>query len=118
MGGEYVWKMEPEWIPDDESENVGRTALEVLASELGMPVEHLREAAIAMQEKKIREASSDLHAAFFAMCHDWNDGDFNLPPLARIHMEEMERKAIELGKLLFRKNAKSAVTAAHEGKTI
>jgi hypothetical protein len=54
----------------------------------------------------IREAANDLHAAFFTMRHDWKNGDFNLPPLARIHMEAMECKAIELGKLLFRQDAK------------
>ena len=78
------------------------SALEFLAQELDMPAEHIREAAIAMREKKIREAANDLHAAFFVMRHDWKDGDFDLPPLARIHMEAMECKAIELGKLLFR----------------
>ena len=58
----------------------------------------------AMREKKIREAANDLHAAFFVMLRDWKDGDFDLPPLARIHMESMEGKASELGKLLFRQN--------------
>ena len=81
------------------------SALEFLAQEMDMPAEHIREAAIAMREKKIREAANDLHAAFFGMRHDWKDGDFDLPPLARIHMEVMECKAIELGKLLFRPNA-------------
>ena len=81
------------------------SALEFLAQELDMPAEHIREAAIAMREKKIREAANDLHAAFFVMRHDWKDGDFDLPPLARIHMEAMECKAIELGKLLFRQNS-------------
>ena len=80
------------------------SALEFLAQELDMPAEHIREAATAMREKKIREAAKDLHAAFFVMRHDWKDGDFDLPPLARIHMEAMERKAIELGQLLFRQN--------------
>ena len=78
------------------------SALEFLAQELNMPAEHIREAAIAMREKKIREAAKDLHAAFFVMRHDWKDGDFDLPPLARIHMEAMESKAIELGRLLLR----------------
>jgi len=78
------------------------SALEFLAQELDMPAEHIREAARAMREKKITEAAKDLHAAFFVMRHDWKDGDFDLPPLARIHMEAMECKAIELGKLLFR----------------
>lgn len=56
-----------------------------------------------MPAEHIREAANDLHAAFFVMRHDWKDGDFDLPPLARIHMEAMECKAIELGKLLFRR---------------
>ena len=78
------------------------SALEFLAQELDMPAEHIREAARAMREKKITEAAKDLHAAFFVMRHDWKDGDFDLPPLARIHMDAMESKAIELGRLLFR----------------
>lgn len=91
------------------------SALEFLAQELDMPAEHIREAAIAMREKKIREAAQDLHAAFFVMRHDWKDGDFDLPPLARIHMEAIESKALDLGKLLFRRqNAKSAGTDASE----
>ena len=78
------------------------SALEFLAQELDMPAEQVRQAARAMREKKITEAAKDLHAAFFVMLHDWRDGDFDLPPLARIHMEAMESKAIELGRLLFR----------------
>ena len=67
-----------------------------------MPAEHIREAARGMMEKKITEAAKDLHAAFFVMRRDWKDGDFDLPQLAIIHMEAMESKAIELGRLLFR----------------
>ena len=92
------------------------SALDFLAQELEMPAEHIREAARAMREKKIREAANDLHAAFFVMRHDWKAGDFDLPPLARIHMEAMECKAIDLGKLLFRQNESSAGTDA-SGKT-
>ena len=51
-------------------------------------------------QNKITEAAKDLHAAFYAMRLDWKDGDFDLPPLARIHMEAMESKAIELGRLI------------------
>ena len=98
-------------MPNDTDNTAGSdcpaatcSALEFLAQELEMPAEHIREAAIAMREKKIREAANDLHSAFFVMRHDWKDGDFDLPPLARIHMEAMECKAIELGKLLFRQN--------------
>ena len=90
------------------------SALEFLAQELEMPAEHIREAAIAMREKKIREAANDLHAAFFVMRHDWKDGDFDLPPLARIHMEAMECKAIELGKLLFRQQDAGGIAAQPE----
>lgn len=104
------------------------SALEFLAQELDMPAEHIREAARAMRDERdndteaelaawellrdvrmemaaIAEASNQLHEAFFVMRHDWKDGDFDLPPLARIHMEAMECKAIELGKLLFQQNA-------------
>ena len=66
--------------------------------------EHTCDAARAMREKKITEAAKDLHAEFFVMLHCWKDGLFDLPPLATIHMEAMEGKAIDLGKLLFRRN--------------
>jgi hypothetical protein len=54
---------------------------------------------------EVKQSAKYLHAAFFVMHRDWKDGDFDLPPLARIHMEAMESKAIELGRLLFRQHS-------------
>jgi hypothetical protein len=78
------------------------SALEFLAQELDMPAEHIREAARAMRYERIATAADELHGAVFTMLRDWRDGDFKLPSLAVIHMEGIEIKAVELGKLLFR----------------
>lgn len=78
------------------------SALELLAQELEMPADHIREAAKAMREEKLAKTADELHGAIFTMLRDWRDGDFNLPPLAKIHMEGIEAKAVELGKVLFR----------------
>lgn len=79
------------------------SALEFLAQELDMPADHLREIGRAMQDDKIAEAADKLHQAFYTMKHDWKSGDFELPRIAEIHMEAIESKALELGKLLFRR---------------
>jgi hypothetical protein len=34
------------------------------------------------------------------MLKDWRDGDFELPPLAKIHVEHIEEKYLEVGKAL------------------
>ena len=79
------------------------SALEFLAKELEMPADHLREIGRAMRDEKIAEAADKLHQAFYTMKHDWKSGDFELPRLAEIHMDAIESKALELGKLLFRR---------------
>jgi hypothetical protein len=79
------------------------SALEFLAQEMDMPADHIREAARAMRDKKIATAAGELHSAVFTMLRDWRDGDFKLPSLAVIHMEGIEAKAVELGKVLFRR---------------
>jgi|Laugrespbdmm15dd_1035085.scaffolds.fasta_scaffold68981_1 hypothetical protein len=79
------------------------SALEFLAQKLDMPADHIREAARAMRDKKIATAADELHSAVFTMLRDWRDGDFKLPSLAAIHMEGIEAKAVELGKVLFRR---------------
>ena len=87
------------------------SALEFLAQELEMPADHLREIGRAMRDDKITEDADKLHQSFYTMKHDWKSGDFELPRLAEIHMEAIESKALELGKLLFRRqNAKEHPT--------
>lgn len=47
------------------------------------------------------QASADrLHAAIAVMLKDWKDGDFTLPELARIHMENVREKYQEVGRAL------------------
>lgn len=56
-----------------------------------------------MKDEYIADAADELHDAVFTMLRDWRDGDFKLPKLAAIHMEGIESKAVELGKVLFRR---------------
>ena len=65
-------------------------------------------AIIEERDDKIAEASDKLHQAFYTMKHDWKSGDFELPRLAEIHMAAIESKALELGKLLFRRQNSQA----------
>ncbi len=81
-----------------------------------MPAEHIREAAKAMREEKLAKTADELHGAIFTMLRDWRDGDFKLPPLAKIHMEGIKVKAVELGKVLFRRqNAQDHESPEHGG---
>lgn len=82
-----------------------RSGLEFLAQELEMPVERIIEVAKAMREEKLAKTADELHSAIFTMLRDWRDGDFKLPTLAKIHMEGIEIKAVELGKVLFRRKS-------------
>lgn len=45
-------------------------------------------------------SSERLHEAIAVMLRDWKDGDFQLPELARIHMENVREKYQDVGKAL------------------
>ena len=49
----------------------------------------------------LREKADKAHQAFYTMRHDWKSCDFELPPLAIIHMEAITEKMKEMGKILF-----------------
>lgn len=72
-----------------------------LADQLGMSRERFQAARERLQFKRLADYADQLHGAFYTMKHDWKGGDFELPRYAEIHMEAMEQKALQLGKLLY-----------------
>ena len=66
---------------------------------LGTSLKHLRETERELDE--LLEKADEAHQAFFTMRRDWKSCDFELPPLAIIHMEEITEKMKEMGKVLF-----------------
>ena len=42
----------------------------------------------------------NLHSSIAVMLHDWRDGDFELPTLAKLHVLNIEKSYREVGKLL------------------
>lgn len=54
--------------------------------------------------------ADNLHSAIATFLKDWNDGDFDLPRLAEIHVEGIREKYLELGKAIYKETLEGPKT--------